>query len=46
MKKNIQYLIDLVGYAIKYFNDVIKSQKNYKKPNKDEKIALEALLKT
>ena len=36
----------LVGYAIKYFNDVIKSQKNYKKPNKDEKLALEALIKT
>ena len=36
----------LVGYAIKYFNDVIKSQKNYKLPDKDEKIALEALIKT
>ena len=36
----------LVGYAIKYFNDVIKSQKNYKKPNKEEKLALEALVKT
>ena len=36
----------LIGYAIKYFNDVIKSQKNYKLPNKEEKIALEALIKT
>jgi len=36
----------LVGYAIKYFNDVIKSQKNYKSPDKDEKLALEALIKT
>ena len=37
---------NLVGYAIKYFNDVIKLQKKYKKPNKDEKLALEALIKT
>jgi lysyl-tRNA synthetase class 1 len=36
----------LVGYAIKYFNDVIKSQKKYKKPNNIEKKALEALVKT
>ena len=36
----------LVGYAIKYFNDVIKLQKKYKKPNNNEKLALEALIKT
>jgi len=36
----------LVSYAIKYFNDVIKLQKKYKKPNDKEKIALEALVKT
>ena len=36
----------LVGYAIKYFNDVIKSQKKYKKPNESEKKALLALIKT
>ena len=36
----------LVGYAIKYFKDVIKTKKKYKKPNKDEKLALEALVKT
>jgi len=36
----------LIGYAIRYFNDVIKSKKHYKLPNKDEKLALEALIKT
>ncbi|MDC3030274.1 lysine--tRNA ligase [Candidatus Pelagibacter sp.] len=36
----------LVGYAIKYFNDVIKLKKEYKKPNNNEKLALEALVKT
>jgi lysyl-tRNA synthetase class 1 len=35
----------LVGYAIKYFNDVIKLKKKYKKPNKEEKLALEKLVK-
>ena len=37
---------NLVGYAIKYFNDVIKARKKYKKPNENEKFALEALVKT
>ena len=37
---------NLVEYAIKYFNDIIKLQKKYKKPNKNEKLALEALIKT
>jgi lysyl-tRNA synthetase, class I len=37
---------NLIGYAIKYFNDVIKLKKKYKEPNKQEKIALEALIKT
>ena len=36
----------LVGYAIKFFNDVIKLQKKYKKPNESEKKALLALIKT
>ena len=36
----------LVGYAIKYFNDVIKAQKKYKYPSKNEKLALQALVKT
>ena len=34
----------LIGYAIKYFNDVIKQNKKYKKPNGLEKKALEALI--
>ena len=34
----------LIEYAIKYFNDVIKKNKKYKKPNSDEKKALEALV--
>ena len=37
---------NLVGYAIKYFNDVIKSKKKYKKPNDNEKLALDSLIKT
>jgi lysyl-tRNA synthetase, class I len=50
-KKNIseeEYPIfdNLIGYAIRYFNDVIKIQKKYKTPNKNEKLALEALVKT
>jgi len=36
---------NLISYAIKYFNDVIKLRKKYKKPNEDEKKALEALIK-
>tara|TARA_Y100000591_G_scaffold319258_1_gene331118 strand:+ start:39 stop:1616 length:1578 start_codon:yes stop_codon:yes gene_type:complete len=36
----------LVEYSIKFFNDVIKENKKYKKPNTDEKKALEALIKT
>ncbi len=35
----------LVGYAIKYFTDVIKLKKKYKIPNKEEKSALEALVR-
>ena len=34
----------LIEYAIKYFNDVIKKNKKYKKPNNEEKKALEALI--
>jgi lysyl-tRNA synthetase class 1 len=36
---------NLVGYAIKYFNDVIKASKKYKIPNEEEKKALKALVK-
>jgi len=45
-EKNFPIFDALVGYAIKYFNDVIKLQKKYKIPNKKEKLALEALIKT
>ena len=34
----------LIGYAIKYFNDVIKQNKEYKKPNNQEIKALKALI--
>ena len=34
----------LIEYAIKYFNDVIKKNKKYKKPNSEEKKALESLV--
>ena len=34
----------LIEYAIKYFNDVIKKNKKYKKPNETEKKALLALI--
>ncbi len=44
-EKNYPIFNNLVGYAIRYFNDVIKSQKKYKTPNKNEKLALEALIK-
>ena len=33
----------LIGYAIKYFNDVIKAKKKYKTPNDQKKKHLEAL---
>jgi len=45
-EKNHPIFDKLVGYAIKYFNDVIKIKKKYKKPNSEEKIALEALVET
>tara|TARA_B100001057_G_scaffold17168_1_gene15976 strand:+ start:5738 stop:7300 length:1563 start_codon:yes stop_codon:yes gene_type:complete len=44
-EKNFPIFDSLIGYAIKYFNDVIKSQKKYKQPNKEEKLALEQLVK-
>ena len=48
-KKNIsenEYPIfdKLIEYAIKYFNDLIKKNKKYKKPNSEEKKALNALI--
>ena len=45
-EKNFPIFDGLVGYAIKYFNDVIKAQKKYKKPNESEKSALKALVQT
>ena len=36
----------LVGYAIKYFNDAVKINKKYKKPNEVEKKVLNILAKT
>jgi len=44
-EKNYPIFNNLIGYAIKYFNDVIKQKKKYKKPNPSEKKALEALIK-
>ena len=46
LEKNHPIFDNLIGYAIKYFKDVIKLQKKYKKPNDDEKKALMALIKT
>ena len=34
----------MIEYAIKYFNDVIKKYKKYKKPNVEEKKALNVLV--
>ena len=45
-KKNSPIFDALVGYAIKYFNDVIKSQKKYKMPDEQERKALTALVNT
>ena len=44
-KKDYPIFDGLVGYAIKYFNDVIKSKKKYKTPNENEKLALKMLIK-
>jgi lysyl-tRNA synthetase, class I len=45
-EENYPIFDNLIGYAIRYFNDVIKLQKKYKKPNDKEKKALKALIKT
>ena len=45
LEKNYPIFDKLVGYAIKYFNDVIRQNKKYKKPNEIEQKALEALIK-
>ena len=38
-------LDNLIHYALKYFNDVVKPKKKYRKPNDKEKIALQDLIK-
>jgi len=43
-EKNHPIFDQLIGYAIKYFNDVIKQNKKYKKPDEKEKKALLALI--
>jgi len=45
-EKNSPIFDALVGYAIKYFNDVIKSQKKYEMPDEQERKALTALVNT
>ena len=47
-KKNIKekenpIFDQLINYAIKYFNDVVKLNKKFKKPNQEEKLALHNL---
>ena len=44
-EENYPIFDNLINYAIQYFNDVIKQQKKYKKPNSGEKSALIALIK-
>ena len=44
LEKDYPIFDNLIGYAIKYFNDLIKMKKKYKKPNKQEKEALKALI--
>ena len=43
-EKNYPIFDKLINYAIKYFNDVIKKNKKYKKPNEAEKKALLSLI--
>ena len=35
----------LVGYALRYFEDIVKPNKKYRKPNEKEKKALQDLVK-
>jgi len=49
-KKNIKVsdhpiLDDIVGYALKYFEDIVKPNKKYRKPNEKEKKAHQDLVK-
>jgi len=42
---NYPILDSLVGYALKYFEDIVKPKKKYRKPNDKEKKALQDLVK-
>ena len=42
--KNHKILDELTNYAINYFVDVVEPKKNFKKPNNDERKALENLI--
>ena len=44
-EENFPIFDKLVEYSIKFFNQVIKQNKKYKKPNVEEKKALEELVK-
>ncbi len=44
-EENFPIFDKLIEYSIKFFNEVIKEHKKYKKPNSDEKKALEELIK-
>jgi lysyl-tRNA synthetase, class I len=46
IEKDYPIFNNLIGYAIKYFNDVVKLKKKYKKPDNKERDALKALIKT
>ncbi len=45
LEKDYPIFDKLIEYAIRYFNDVIKLQKKYKKPNNAEKLVLKELVK-
>ena len=44
-EENFPIFDKLIEYSIKFFNEVIRENKKYKKPNLDEKKALEQLIK-
>ena len=44
-EKNFPIFDQLIGYAIKYFDEVIKKTKKYIKPNSEERKALNQLVK-
>ncbi|MDA9597672.1 lysine--tRNA ligase [Candidatus Pelagibacter sp.] len=46
LEKEYPIFDNLIGYAIRYFNDVIKLKKKYRIPSEEEKNALKALIKT